>query len=412
MKYASGVITGVLGTVLVGGAGWWLVSAKPGDGGKTSPPPIPATVTKGFKEDQAATITLTSEAEARLAIKTGTIERKPMKRVRSFGGEVLVLPGHAVIVSAPLAGTLKPIAGMNPIAGLAVVANKPVFQLVPLLDPGARANLAAASVDAEGQVKNADELLKAANIALDRAKNVLKGGAGSQKSVDDAQAVMEQAKQTLEAAKARSELFKKVVGNIETGTTNAIPIDAPQTGIIRVVSALPGQTVPAAAVLFEVIDIDRVWVRVPIYVGDLSEIDIAAEARIGVLTDRPGNATRPAKRIAAPPAANPIPGTADLIYELDNRETHYRPGERVGATLLLNDPAESLVVPWSAVVFDIHGGAWVYERTGERVYSRKRVVVRHVTGDTAVLDSGPATGSTIVTVGAAELFGTDAGFSK
>ena len=412
MKYASGVITGVLGTVLVGGTGWWLVAAKPGDGGKTSPPPIPATVTKGFKEDQAATITLTAEAEARLAIKTGTIERKPMKRVRSFGGEVLVLPGHSVIVSAPLAGTLKPIAGMNPVAGLAVVANKPVFQLVPLLDPGARANLAASSVDAEGQINNAGELLKAANVALDRAKNVLKGGAGSQKSVDDAQAAAEQAKQTLEAAKARSELFKKVVGNIETGTTTAIPIDAPQTGIIRVVSALPGQTVPAGAALFEVIDINRVWVRVPVYVGDLSEIDTAAEARIGVLTGRPGDVSRPAKMIAAPPAANPIPGTADLIYELDNRETHYRPGERVGATLLLNDPAESLVVPWSAVVFDIHGGAWVYERTGERVYSRKRVVVRHVTGDTAVLDSGPATGTTIVTVGAAELFGTDAGFSK
>ena len=412
MKYASGVITGVFGTVLVGGAGWWLVGAKTGNDAKSTPPPIPATVNKQFKEDQAATIILTAEAEARLAIKTAIVERKPMKRVRSFGGEVLVPPGRSVIVSAPLAGTLKPIAGMDPVAGLAVMAGKPVFQLLPLLDPAARANLAVTYATADGQVHSATEQLKAANITLERAKNVLKGGAGSQRNVDDAQAALDLAKQGLEAAKASRDLLKKVLGDAETGTATAIPIDAPQNGIIRVVAALPGQTVPAGAALFEVMDVDRVWVRVPIYVGDLSEIDAAAEARIGVLTGRPGDATRPAKTVSAPPVANPIPGTVDLIYEFDNRESHYRPGERVGATLPLKDPDESLVVPWSAVVFDIQGGAWVYERTGERVYARKRVVVRHVIGETAVLDSGPATGSSIVTVGAAELFGTDAGFSK
>jgi hypothetical protein len=35
-----------------------------------------------------------------------------------------------------------------------------------------------------------------------------------------------------------------------------------------------------------------------------------------------------------------------------------------------------------------------------------------VTDGTAVLDSGPPPGTTVVTAGAAELFGTDAGFSK
>jgi multidrug efflux pump subunit AcrA (membrane-fusion protein) len=259
---------------------------------------------------------------------------------------------------------------------------------------------------------NAIEQLKAAQITFDRAKKVFEGGAGRQRDVDDAQAALELAKKMLEAATARRDLLKRVVGDVESGSNAAIPVEAPETGIIRVVSALPGQTVPAGAALFEVMDLTRVWIRVPIYVGDLDEIDGAGEARIGVLTGRPGDVTRPAKPVAAPPAASPIPGTVDLIYELDNRDTHYRPGERVGATLPLKDPAESLVVPWSAVVYDIYGGAWVYERTGDHVYSRKRVIVRYVSGDLAVLDSGPATGSKIAITGAAELFGTDAGFSK
>lgn len=411
MNYTSGVITGVVATVLIGGAGWWLV-ARSGDAAKPPPPSAPAAVNKPFKEDQAAAITLTPEAEARLGVKTGHVERKPVKRVRLYGGEVIVQPGRAVIVSAPLAGTLKPVPGVTPVSGQPVKKGQVAFQLLPLLDPVGRANLTASRVEADGQVMSAAEQLKAAQISLDRAKKVLAGGAGRQRDVDDAQALVDVAKKMMEAATARRELLSKVVGDAEKGTTAPIPVDIPETGIIRTVSALPGQTVPAGAALFEVVDLKQVWVRVPVYVGDAADIDTSGPAAIGGLTARPGDPTRPAKPVAAPPAANPAPGTVDLIYDLDNRETGYRPGERVGATLPLKDPAESLTIPWLAVVYDIHGGAWVYERTGERAYTRRRVVVRYVTGDTAVLDTGPAPGAAVVTAGAAELFGTDAGFSK
>jgi len=412
MKFAGGVVTGVLGTVLVGGAGWWLVGAKSNDPAKSAPPPVPATINKPFKEDQAATIVLTAEAEARLAIKTEPVERKSVPRARTFGGEVMVPTGRSVVVSAPLAGTLRPVAGVNVAAGTTVKPGQALFQLLPLLDPVGRANLTASRVEAEGLVLNAVEQLKAANITLERAKKVLDGGAGRQRDVDDAQAGVELAKKVLEAATARRDLLKKVTGDAESGTAAAIPVESPQAGLLRVVSALPGQTVPAGAALFEVMDLSTVWVRIPIYVGDAGEVDAARPAQVGPLTARIGNAGRAAMPVPAPPAATPLSGTVDLIYELDNRETKYRPGERLGAVLPLKDPAESLVIPWSAVLFDIHGGAWVYERTGERTYSRRRVAVRHVIDSAAVLDSGPPPGALIVTVGAAELFGTDTGFSK
>lgn len=412
MKYISGVVTGVLGTVLVGGAGLWVINAKPHDSGKSPPPPIPATIPKPFKEDQATAITLTPEAEARLGIKTAVIARKPMKRVRQFGGEVLVPSGKSVIVSAPLAGILKPIPGITLAAGLPVKAGKPLVHLSPLLDPVGRTNLVASRLDAENLVSNAKEQLKVATIALSRAKNLLKDGAGRQRDVDDAQGAFDIAKQSLDAAKARFDLLRRVLGELELGTSSTIPIEAPQSGVLRTVSALPGQSVPSGAALFEVMDVDTVWVRVPVYVGDVVELDAAASAAIGGLIDRAGSTRRLAKPVAAPPAANPAPGTVDLIYELDNREAGFRPGERVGAALPLKSPAESLCVEWSAIVYDIHGGAWVYVRTAPRSYARKRVVVRNVSDGLAALDSGPPPGTTVVAVGAAELFGADAGFSK
>src|SRR5207248_2688569 len=110
MSYRSGIITGVVATLLVVGgaaAGWWLLVHKPAEAAKPSPPPVPATVPKPFKEDAAA-VTLTPEAEQRLAVRMGTVERKSVPRVRVYGGEVVVPPGRSVAVAAPLAGTLRP----------------------------------------------------------------------------------------------------------------------------------------------------------------------------------------------------------------------------------------------------------------------------------------------------------------
>jgi multidrug efflux pump subunit AcrA (membrane-fusion protein) len=103
----------------------------------------------------------------------------------------------------------------------------------------------------------------------------------------------------------------------------------------------------------------------------------------------------------------------DVFYELENDAGRtLRPGERVSVTVFLRGEEESLVVPWAAVVIDIHGGAWVYESLGKGRYQRRRVEVRQVDGDSAVLHSGPRPGTLVVTAGAAELFGTELGFSK
>ena len=186
-------------------------------------------------------------------------------------------------------------------------------------------------------------------------------------------------------------------------------IDAPAAGIIRSVSALAGQSVPAGAALFEVMDLDQVWVRVPVYVGDLAETDTTHSAQVGSLTGAPGSASRGASVVPAPPLANPAVGTVDLFYSVTNWKpddprwsaaesvvgfglpgfdrTRYSPGERVGVSLALRDPSESLTAPWEAVVIDVYGGTWVYERVAERTYTRHRVVVRFVRDGLAVLAS-------------------------
>lgn len=450
MKYLHPIVIGVLSGLVVvgaGGAAWWLVFTKPAGAAKMAQQPLPATVPQPLKEDQINAMTLTPDALKRLDLQTGKVERKWMPRTRVYGGEVTIPVGRTILVAAPLSGTLKALPNGMPAAGQTVTKGQALFQFLPLLTPEGRANLAASKIDADGQVKTAQTQLDAGLIALDRAKKVFLSEAGSRRAVDEAQAQVDLAQKALDAATARRDLLEKVVGEVEKGTAGPLTIQSPEEGLLRNVSALPGQNVPTGGALFEVANLKKVWVRVPVYVGDLADMDLEADASVGDLALRPGQLGRPGKTAKAPPSANPGAATVDLFYETINEEgtvhpvaaanaaalcasppaggpfsacavfaalrlSVLHPGQRVGVTLLLKSEEKSLTVPWSAVIHDIHGGTWVYEQTGDRAYVRRRVVVRYVVADRAVLAAGPPAGTRVVTAGAAELFGTETGFTK
>jgi multidrug efflux pump subunit AcrA (membrane-fusion protein) len=99
----------------------------------------------------------------------------------------------------------------------------------------------------------------------------------------------------------------------------------------------------------------------------------------------------------------------DVYYALGNENGALYPGQKLAVTLALKSRARSLVVPTTAVLYDIHGGAWVYQQMEPHVYARRRVAVDYVDGDLAVLATGPEPGSFVVTDGAVELFGTEFG---
>lgn len=395
----------------VGAGAWWLVTNKTTT--KTADKPAPAaTVAKVVKEDDLNTVVLTEEAEKRIGLTLAAVEAKAVRRVRVYGGEATVPVGRTILVAAPLGGTLKAPAGGVPKAGSPVKVGTPVFQLTPLLTPDGRATLSASLADANGQVNTARASFDLSDIAVKRAERVLKEGAGSQRQVDEARAAFDVAKKSLDAATARQAILNKVVGDAEGGTAAPIPIDAPEDGILRVVSALPGQTVPLGAALFEVVDLSTLWVRVPLPVGDLDGIDRASPAQVGKLSAPAGVRLPAAKPVAAPPSANPLAATVDVFYELPNADGRLTPGQRLGVTVPLADARESLTVPWSAVVFDVHGGTWVYAQTAPRTYARKRVTVQYTAGADAVLAAGPAVGTKVVAEGGQELFGAETGFVK
>jgi|SRR5919109_2347978 hypothetical protein len=68
-----------------------------------------------------------------------------------------------------------------------------------------------------------------------------------------------------------------------------------------------------------------------------------------------------------------------------------------------------LVIPHGAVLWDSSGAAWAYTSPEELVFVRASITIDHIDGDLAVLSDGPEPGTLVVTVGVAELWGTETG---
>ena len=241
----------------------------------------------------------------------------------------------------------------------------------------------------------------------ERAQQLARDGSGSQRAAEEAQADLAVADAALKAARDRLALAAKGVS-----ASGAIRLEAPHAAVLRTLLATPGQTVSAGTPLFELVTTDSMWLRVPIFAGDLESIDRTAPVEIVPLGAAASAAGVTARPVDAPPAADPATAGVDLFYGFANRRPQLpsrAAGQRARAAARDRGAAGG---PKAAILFDAFGGTWVYEARDNGVFVRQRVALADIVGDTAILDRGPAVGTRVVTAGAAELFGTEFGVGK
>lgn len=372
----------------------------------------PATVSKPAKEDDLGTVTLKPEAEKRLGLETATAKVQPIARAKTYPGDVMVPPGRLIIVSSPFAAT---VVGDAPpvVPGQPVKAGQTIVSLQPVLSADTRAQFANLKIEADGQVDQAKKQLNIAKVAVDRIQKLRSGsiavGAGA---VEDANNAFELAENALRIAEVRRDSLAKSMQQAGIGGLTMLPLISPADGILRNLQVQPGQQVAVGAPLFEVERLDPVWIRVPVYVGDLKVIAAEKDARVGSLADRGDEAKVVAKPVEAPPTGDPLSATVDLYYEVANPKFTYRPGQRLGVSVPLTGKSEGLVIPSSALYYDIQGGSWVYEKVKDHTFVRRRVEIERVADGTAVVTRGLKANVEVVTVAVPELYGTEFGFAK
>jgi RND family efflux transporter MFP subunit len=405
----------VVGTVTVGlslPCGLAGCGQPTGKAAAATKPASPADVKGAPKEAELNAVTLKPEAEKRLGVATAKVERKSVPRTAIYAGEVTIPPGRLISVTSPFAATvLGPGEGAAPpVPGAVVKEGQTVFVLVPILAPEVVTTLMTQRANAAGQIEQFTEQLNIAKVNRDRAEDLLKKQLVGPAALVDAKAQYDLASANLKTAQSNLQALDQALNAAQAGSITRVTVTSPASGTVQNVHVSPGQKVGPNAALFEVAGLDPVWVKVPVFVGDMKQLAADKDATIGGLADAPGApGERPGKPVVAPPAGDPLAATVHVFYSVANNDGLFHPGERVGVTLPLRGESESLTVPRNSLLRDIYGGAWVYEKVGDHVYRRQRVLVDRVVGDLAVLVNGPKVGAAVVTDGAAELFGTEFG---
>ena len=244
----------------------------------------------------------------------------------------------------------------------------------PISGPEELRKLAELQAVADGAIASAQAILDAATQARRRAETLSNAKAGSERVLDEAKAAETQAKAAL--------------------TT------ATQT---RTLLGRPAAQVTATA---------QRWIAIALPATDAGRADLTQLVQIKV----PGTAgakPQAAKLVARPTTGLPG-GSVEMLFELT--DATLTPGQQVEVEIpdKTKDAgaAPALCVPWSAIVHDATGGAWVYEQKTAESFTRRRVSLLRVAGNDALLAAGPPEGTKVVTVGVAELFGADFGGFK
>jgi RND family efflux transporter MFP subunit len=368
----------------------------------SSAAPPPAAKVEGARpETELATVTLSPDAEKHLAIQTMKVAVAPVALSRTVGGETIVPPGKAVPVTAPTAGILT--AGSAAAIG-PVRKGDVIFELVPLQQSERDVR-----GEAERAVREAEARLTQTTQRAQRLQQLLKEGAASARAVEEAQADRAVAAAAVDAARKQLDSASR----LPVGPRGETALAAPFDGFLTELRAASGQTIAAGAIVAELAQASGLWIRVPVFVGDLASIDTTQPAQVAALGQETTGPWRPARRVTGPPAANPSAASVDLFFDLPAAgDRTRRPGERLAVRLPLETTERALVVPQSAVVYDLNGGTWVYEQRAPRQFSRRRVELGGPAGPNVIVTRGLAEGVTIVTVGAAELYGTEFYVSK
>jgi hypothetical protein len=80
---------------------------------------------------------------------------------------------------------------------------------------------------------------------------------------------------------------------------------------------------------------------------------------------------------------------------------------REEAVTIADNSVQRKVIPYGAIIYDTKGQTWAFTNPEPLVFIRHSVTVERISGDKVILTEGPPVGTTVVTVGSAELMGAE-----
>jgi Cu(I)/Ag(I) efflux system membrane fusion protein len=190
---------------------------------------------------------------------------------------------------------------------------------------------------------------------------------------------------------------------IERGEpARAVPVYAPQAGVISKKNVVLGSYVTPETTLYEIEDLSRVYVVSDVFQRDVASLRVGMEGQFAT-------EGQPATVVAAKvdliyPSLNVETRTTRVRMQIHNGDPRLAPGE-YGTVEFALPKRTGLVIPRDAVV-DTGVAAYVFVAEGEGRFSPRSVSIGQGLGDEVAIDAGISAGDRVVS-GAAFLIDSE-----
>jgi RND family efflux transporter MFP subunit len=319
-------------------------------------------------------------------------------QIRSIG-RVIPVPANRVVVSPPVGGIVAD--GDLPQIGDHVRRGQILATLIqtPTAAEAAQIRIENIRIDAERRRLAQAEIeararLNAAAAEAERARRLLEKKAYSQRQLEISEAEHK-------ATEANLGAIQEQLRALQTSpTTSTYELKAPISGTVVMENKSAGERVGPGEPVFEIVDLDTVWVEAPIFEKDLGRLSKSngVTFRTAAFPDREFHG----RLVTLGSVIDEQTRAAKALFEVSNKTGELRIGMQADVRLDAGSKEKVLLVPREAVL-DNEGKKIVYVMRSGEEFERRDVVLGDEYGSKLAVISGVKQGERVVTQGAYQL---------
>ncbi len=343
-------------------------------------------------------IELNNEQQKILHIRTKIIELSEVHSSIDANGTIQELPELKFQVNAPLPGR---VASINVQLGSLVKKG----QILAVLNSQEATQLASTGLSDQATYRS--QLTQSqANLDLEKKRyerekalyehkiNSQKDLEASENSLKNAQASLRAAQQNLQVATNSTQTRLSQIGANHGGQ---ISLKAPQSGQISVLNLTIGQTVDSGQILFEGVDLSRVWASGAVFEKDISKVKLGQKVKV---IDEASNKAYIGRIVFVSPIIDPMQRSFSVKVLLDNSQMTLKSGQFVRILIEVDGQTEKAILLEKDSLVERNGENFVYVRSGKYLAPVKVELSKHKHQDLVEIELGLAIGDEVVIEGA------------
>ena len=341
-------------------------------------------------EEETNEISFLKEQQWTLDFGTSLVDAKTLQEDLRVPAEVTARSGGEASVDAPLDGRLT--LDTLPIIGTTVKAGQEIARLtLPTSTPNDLTGLELAKAEAQ-------TMLDLSRKDRERAARLVASGAAPARRLEEATALEQNAEARFKAAVARLAQYdnsSSAEGRV-TGSKLFV-IRAPISGTIQTVKTTPGANVKAGQLLFQIVDLDQVYVAAILPEAEFPKMRTLSGAELeipGVEAPRRLDRLITIGRVVDSPSR-----TFPITYAIDNRDRRVAINQTVYVRIFTGTRESTLVVPETTIVDD-QGQPVLYLQASGESFSRQPVKLGKRQGGMVQIVEGLKQGDRVVSKGA------------